>query len=1016
MGLFQVTSHQFSAGGFKASVRRDVARKSLLGVLSILSGLLVGLVAAPIAEANVLQSACVIGSSTAGCAAYSPQEIYNLYGTETDGTQYISIGGSSTQVYLLMNRSNSDSGGWVLLMKGIRGSTNFGYSSTMFTSSSSTMATDSLSDDVSTDAKFSAFNNLSVKKLLAVFKSPQNGSISAGGDISSNAFGGHVWLETLSSTATAYNTLATTNNLASSFAGLRYSLYRQSNSVSATQVFSYQTGYASYGFNQTACGAARYARWGIVFNNEGDGSSCDTYVGIGLASSSPGDQVMWSGVEYPSQGAGSGKGNMGFQIWGKMSDPSLLSPRSLSVTDQGSGSVNVSWLPPSSGTTTEYVLQYKTSAQLWNQSTSHRVTSPTSTPSVALTGLSAGQYDFRVFARNSGSSQSSATPVTSSGVSIDTTAPVTSVSISANYLNSGASVSTVLSTNETLSSVTLYYSTSSSLTSPQSCGTTSNPINGQSLTCTIASSDATYYIYSRGTDSAGNVEAAPVTADDSIIRDTVAPTRSTATLLSAGNQIQLAYNETLSTTAPAAARFSVSDSGTARSITGVSFADSRTITLTLSATIATARSVTISYDTATSGALSSAALIEDLALNDAASFTNVSLTNNSTVLNTLATPTTLAVSGNETNTATFTYTPTTNASSHTLRLYDSATSTLLSTTTSFTSGSTRTGLSPATQYYATLQAVGDGITYESSTASSPLYFTTAIRKPVISSQPTDTATTTSRSAIFTVSATSPDAGTLSYQWQVSTNSGVSFSNLSNGSGISGVTTTTLTLTSLTTSEDTYRYRVVVTNTKSGVTNSETSTAATLTVNVAISFSAPAAISTTYGVAASSSSLTATGGTGNKTFSLSPSATGISINATTGIVSVSSSAARRSTTSFTITATDEAGATATQSISITVATGTSSITLTVPGTPRKGGTFTLSAVTSSTGTVAFRAKGRIISGCAARNVNAGTLTATCTWKPISHGPQAITASYTSNDSDWGNASSSREVIVLRRVSR
>ncbi|NDI10606.1 MAG: hypothetical protein EBY74_06395, partial [Actinobacteria bacterium] len=422
-----MTSHQFSAGGFKASVRRDVARKSLLGVLSILSGLLVGLVAAPIAEANVLQSACVIGSSTAGCAAYSPQEIYNLYGTETDGTQYISIGGSSTQVYLLMNRSNSDSGGWVLLMKGIRGSTNFGYSSTMFTSSSSTMATDSLSDDVSTDAKFSAFNNLSVKKLLAVFKSPQNGSISAGGDISSNAFGGHVWLETLSSTATAYNTLATTNNL----------------------------GYASYGFNQTACGAARYARWGIVFNNEGDGSSCDTYVGIGLASSSPGDQVMWSGVEYPSQGAGSGKGNMGFQIWGKMSDPSLLSPRSLSVTDQGSGSVNVSWLPPSSGTTTEYVLQYKTSAQLWNQSTSHRVTSPTSTPSVTLTGLSAGQYDFRVFARNSGSSQSSATPVTSSGVSIDTTAPVTSVSISANYLNSGASVSTVLTTNETLSSVTL---------------------------------------------------------------------------------------------------------------------------------------------------------------------------------------------------------------------------------------------------------------------------------------------------------------------------------------------------------------------------------------------------------------------------------------------------------------------------------------------------------------------------------------------------------------------------------
>ncbi|MBM3719708.1 MAG: hypothetical protein FJW51_03640, partial [Actinobacteria bacterium] len=106
----------------------------------------------------------------------------------------------------------------------------------------------------------------------------------------------------------------------------------------------------------------------------------------------------------------------------------------------------------------------------------------------------------------------------------DTTAPSTSISIAANYLTSGTSVSTVLTTNETLSSVTLYYSTSSSLTSPTSCGTTSNPTNGQTLTCTIAASDGTYYIYSGGTDSAGNVESAPGSADDSIIRDTVAPT------------------------------------------------------------------------------------------------------------------------------------------------------------------------------------------------------------------------------------------------------------------------------------------------------------------------------------------------------------------------------------------------------------------------------------------------------------------------------------------------------------
>lgn len=221
-------SLDFRRRGFKARMRMRVAQISILSILTTF----IVLLTTPVAQANVLQTACVIGSSTAGCAAYTPQEIYNLYGTETDGTQYISVGGTSTQVYLLMNRTNSDSGGWILLMKGTRGSSNFGYSSTMFTSASTTMATDSLANDVTTDAKFSVFNNLSVKKLLAVFKNPQNGSISAGGDIASNAFDGHVWMETLTSTATAQATLTTTNNLATSFGALRYSLQTVKFSIS----------------------------------------------------------------------------------------------------------------------------------------------------------------------------------------------------------------------------------------------------------------------------------------------------------------------------------------------------------------------------------------------------------------------------------------------------------------------------------------------------------------------------------------------------------------------------------------------------------------------------------------------------------------------------------------------------------------------------------------------------------------------------------------------------------------
>jgi hypothetical protein len=593
----------------------------------------------------------------------------------------------------------------------------------------------------------------------------------------------------------------------------------------------------------------------------------------------------------------------------------------------------------------------------------------------------------------------------------DATAPSTSVSIATSYINSGTSVSTVLTTNETLSSVTLYYSTSSNLASPQSCGTTSNPINGQSLTCTIASSDGTYFIYSRGTDSAGNVEAAPVTADDSIIRDTVAPTRLSATLLASGNQIQLLYSETLTASPlPNDFRFSVSDSGTARSVTTVSVSGS-TLTLTLSATIATARFVTLSYD---SVVVTPVNLIEDEASNLALAFTGISVTNNSAVLNTLNIPTTLALASRDTSTATLSFTSTTNSSSHTLRLYDSATATLLSTTTSFTSGSSLTSLTPATAYYATLQAVGDGITYESSTASLPLYFTTLIRPPTIAASPQETATTVTRSARFAVSATSADAGTLSYQWQVSTNSGASFSNLS-GVNISGATTATLTLSSLTLAENGYQYRVVITATKNGVSSSETSTAVVLTVNGAISLSGGSAISTTYGVAANSAPLSASGGTGSITYSIAPSTSGITINTATGVVSTTSSAARVST-NLTITATDAVGASATQSISVTIATGTSTISLSLSATPRKGGAITLTAITSSTGTAAFRAKGRVITGCANRSVNAGTLTATCTWKPISHGAQKVSASYTSNDADWGNAATSVETVVLKRVSR
>ncbi len=403
-------------------------------------------------RAETLNTACVIGSATSGCEAYSPQELYLLYGTTTNGAYNLSVGGSSISHFLMMDRSNSDSGGWILMMKGTKSSTAFNYDSSNFSSNSTTLNTSSTSNDVSTDAKFSAYNSLSVKKLLAVFRDPTTGTISAGGDLASNPFGGHVWMETLTSTATAYTTLNTATALSTgTYTNTRYSIYRSSNASNASQVFSYQEGVGYYGFNVSPCGIG--IRWGVDWNNEGDYGSCDVHLGIGYSTYGAGDIVTWNGATYGSQGIGAGKGKTGFQIWGKLSDPNLLSPRSLSVTNNAGGSVTASWLPPSSGTTTEYLLQYKpTSSADWSSATTHRVTSITATPSVTIPSMSSNTYNFRVFARNSGANQTSATPVTSGNISINQTSSFNSFGLSGGATTAVYRKASIISADVTVAS------------------------------------------------------------------------------------------------------------------------------------------------------------------------------------------------------------------------------------------------------------------------------------------------------------------------------------------------------------------------------------------------------------------------------------------------------------------------------------------------------------------------------------------------------------------------------------
>ena len=73
---------------------------------------LAGLVLALVMNAGVTPlpanaNNCQVGSSSS-CPATSPQEIYNLYGTTADGTFWLRVNGVATQVFLKMNRTNSE--------------------------------------------------------------------------------------------------------------------------------------------------------------------------------------------------------------------------------------------------------------------------------------------------------------------------------------------------------------------------------------------------------------------------------------------------------------------------------------------------------------------------------------------------------------------------------------------------------------------------------------------------------------------------------------------------------------------------------------------------------------------------------------------------------------------------------------------------------------------------------------------------------------------------------------------
>jgi hypothetical protein len=373
-----------------------------------------------------------------------------------------------------------------------------------------------------------------------------------------------------------------------------------------------------------------------------------------------------------------------------------------------------------------------------------------------------------------------------------------------------------------------------------------------------------------------------------------------------------------------------------------------------------------------------------------------------------------------------------NASSYELKLY-SAGGTLLSTTgltgltgTSATiTASNLASLADSTAYKVSITAVGNGTTFLTSSESTKSDVTTNAPpgSPTISVQPTARTSTFNSTANFTVTATSPDSGTLGYQWQVSTDSGGTWNNAPTGSGATTNSYTTATLAMV---ANGYRYRVNVTNTKNGATSAAvTSSAVTLTVNKAdqSAISLPVLSATSKAYPYSQSSLTVnsvTGGTDTGALTITSvsngTATGCSYVGTTLSASTSGTCtltvtkaattnynAATTTATFTFTKADQATLSApilsatsksfpySQSpLSVSSATGGSgtgglSITSVANGTATGcswNGT-TLSASTSGTCTLTITRAGD-------DNFNATTATATFTFNKANQSALSITS--------------------------
>jgi len=232
------------------------------------------------------------GSSSA-LSACSAVFIKAQTNTNTDGMYWITLNGTPTQIYCIMN-SAADGGGWMLAMKATNSGSTFQYGANYWTTTNTLNPSDVTRSNA--DAKYDTFNYYASKDIMAVWPDILTTGGGFGTSPSTNPFGCWTWLENNyngGTTQTLVNWFGTTAG------NRRFIRLAKSSNSWQNGIFSSQSDINFYGFNWTD----NYnARWGFGWNENGGGSwpggntgSDDVGGGIGLS----GGQT-WSAGDYIS--------------------------------------------------------------------------------------------------------------------------------------------------------------------------------------------------------------------------------------------------------------------------------------------------------------------------------------------------------------------------------------------------------------------------------------------------------------------------------------------------------------------------------------------------------------------------------------------------------------------------------------------------------------------------------------------------------------------------------------------